>query len=236
MSPSVSADTPPPYAALGAVPLLAGLGADRLRELWAASVRRRHPAGQVLGHAGAPATHLLLLLRGTVAATGHTAAGRTVRHGEWTGPRALDKVAVIDGLGHTATLIAVTACEVAALPRDRFLALTDDVASVRAHVLRVLAAEARQQQARFTDAATLPAEARLAAWLLAEVAARRDTVVPLGTQQELAEHLGLSRVTVNRALHRLRRDGLIDVARRTVRVPAPELLRLRTSGAHPGTA
>ncbi|MDT0318286.1 Crp/Fnr family transcriptional regulator [Streptomyces millisiae] len=229
MSPSVSADTPPPHAALGAVPLLAGVPDDRLRELWAASVRRSLPAGRTLRHAGAPATHLLLLLRGTVAATGHTAAGRTVRYGESIGPRALDKVAVIDGLGHTATLTAVTPCAVAALPRDRFLALTDDAASVRRHVLRVLAAEARHQQARFTATATLPAEARLAAWLLTEAATRRDSAIPVGTQQDLADLLGLSRVTVNRALTRLRRDGLIAPAGRSVRVLAPELLRLRAA-------
>ncbi|TDC74105.1 Crp/Fnr family transcriptional regulator [Streptomyces hainanensis] len=213
------------------MPLLSGLGDGRLREVWDATVRRRHLAGQVLRRAGAPATHLLLLLRGTVAATGHTAAGRTVGHGAWTGPRALDKVAVIDGLGHTATLTAVTACDVAALPRDRFLALTDDAATVRAHVLRTLAGEARRQQARFAATATLPAEARLAAWLLAEAARRSDLTIPMpgtGTQQDLAELLGVSRITVNRALACLRRDGLIAPAGRgAVRVLAPELLRLR---------
>jgi CRP-like cAMP-binding protein len=53
-------------------------------------------------------------------------------------------------------------------------------------------------------------------------------VVPLpGSQQVLAELLGVTRVTVNRALARLRRDGLIAVDGGTVRILAPELLARR---------
>ncbi|MDT0342176.1 Crp/Fnr family transcriptional regulator [Streptomyces litchfieldiae] len=232
MSPSVSADTPDAFAALRAVPLLAALPDDQLRALWGASVPREHPAGQVLRRAGAPATHLLLLLRGRVSAGVTTPDGRLVTHGEWTGPRALDKVAVIDGRGHTATLTATTPCLVRALPRDRFLALTDDAPAVRAHVLRVLAAEVRRERARFTAAATRTTEARLADWLLINAgAAGAGGRVPFpgaGTQQDLADHLGVSRVTVNRALARLRRAGLVEVDRCGVLLRAPELLRLRS--------
>jgi CRP/FNR family transcriptional regulator len=227
MTSSVSADTPD---ALRAVPLLAGLPDARLSALWAASPPRRHPAGGVLRHAGEPAAHLLLLMTGRVSATLTTAAGRLITFGSWTGPRALDKVAVIDGRGHTATLTALTPCTVRALPRERFLALTDDAPAVRAHVLRVLAAEVREQRARFTAAATLPAQARLADWLLTTAAGAGGGPVPLpgaGTQQDLADLLGVSRVTVNRALARLRHDGLIDIGRRSIRLRAPELLRMR---------
>lgn len=48
-----------------------------------------------------------------------------------------------------------------------------------------------------------------------------------GTQEVLAELLGVTRVTVNRALSRLRRDGLIEVDRHTIAIRAPELLELR---------
>ncbi|WP_234320270.1 Crp/Fnr family transcriptional regulator [Streptomyces sp. SBT349] len=233
MTASVSADTPDPAEALRAVPLLATLPPDQLRALGAASPPRRVPAGHVLRHATDPATHLLLLLDGRVSATLTTRTGRLVRHGDWSGPRALDKVAVIDGNGHTATLTAVTPCTVRALPRERFLALVDDAPAVRRHVLRVLAAEVRAQGERFTAAATLPAEARLAAWLLDRSAAasgggRRVRLPGTGTQQDLADLLGVSRVTVNRVLSRLHRDGVITVDRHGVRVIAPEVLTLRT--------
>ncbi|MES4907151.1 MULTISPECIES: helix-turn-helix domain-containing protein [unclassified Streptomyces] len=48
-----------------------------------------------------------------------------------------------------------------------------------------------------------------------------------GTQQALADTLGVTRVTVNRALARLRRDGLIRVERDCAHLLAPESLALR---------
>ncbi|MCX5015376.1 Crp/Fnr family transcriptional regulator [Streptomyces sp. NBC_00555] len=219
------------------MPLLAALPEDRLRALWSHSLPRRHHAGEVIRGAGEPAEYLLLLLRGRVSAATTTAAGRVVRFGDWTRPCALDKVAVIDGRGHTATLTAVTHCTVRSLPRTRFEELVDDVPAVRRHVLRLLADHARQQQERFVGAVTLPVEARLAAWLLAQAAASPQAEVELpGTQQELADLLGTTRVSVNRLLAQLRRDGLVEVTRHTVAVLAPELLALRATESGPRTS
>lgn len=78
--------------------------------------------------------------------------------------------------------------------------------------------------------ATGSAEARLAAWLLEEAATAAGGRVPLpGTQAGLADLLGVTRVTVNRALARLRRDGLVEVGARSVTVLAPELLGRRAA-------
>ena len=212
------------------MPLLASLDEARLRTLWNRSAPRTFPGGDALRHVGDPATHLLLLTHGRVAAETSSAAGRTVRFGTWTGPCALDKVAVVDGGGHTATLRALTRCQVRALPRAAFLELVDDEAAVRRHVLRILATQARRQQDSFTAAATLPGEARLAAWLLNEAAAGTGPTIAI-TQQELGDRLGLSRVTVNRILSRLRRDGLIKTRPGGIRILAPELICLRTTAS-----
>lgn len=211
------------------MPLLAELPGDRLGALHDASVPRRYATGEVLRSAGQPAGRLLLLLAGRVSATTVTPAGGVVRYGAWAAPCALDKVAVIDGRGHTATLTALSPCEVRSLPREAFLALVDDAAAVRAHVLRVLAGQARAGQARFADAAGLPAGARLAGWLLAAAARAPEggRIALPGSQQALADELGVSRVTVNRALARLRRDGIVACRRGEVAVLAPELLALR---------
>lgn len=44
------------------------------------------------------------------------------------------------------------------------------------------------------------------------------------TQAEISDHLGLSPVHVNRTLQQLRRDGLLDIQRRTAILPDPERL------------
>ncbi len=157
MPESVSADTAAAgeWRSLSGIPLLAGVSENQLRSVWGDSLARRYPAGQALRNQGDPASHLVLLLSGRVSATATTRSGRVIRFGEWSGPCALDKVAVIDGHGHTATLTALTPCSVRTLPRDRFLAVIDDVPSVRRHVLRVLAGQARRHQEEITIMATI---------------------------------------------------------------------------------
>lgn len=230
MTVSISGDTAAPWQSLADVPLLAALPDDQLRLVWAKSLQRRLRRGDVLRYVGDPADHLVLLLQGRVSATVSTSAGRVVRFGEWTGPCALDKVAVIDGRGHTATLTATASSTVRSLPRTLFEELIDDLPLMRRHVLRALAEQARRQQDLFADTTTMRVEARLATWLLSEMSARQDTHVELqGPQQTLADLLGTTRVTVNRALSQLRHDGLIDVSRRSITVLAPELLALRVT-------
>ncbi|WP_432110066.1 Crp/Fnr family transcriptional regulator [Streptomyces sp. AA1529] len=231
MTESVSTAAAEQWRSLAQVPLLASLPDDTLRRLWREARPHTAAAGTALRRAGDPAAHLLLLLRGRVAAATTTRTGRVVRFGEWAAPCALDKVAVIDGAGHTATFTALTPCALRHLPRTRFLELVDGTAQVRTHVLRVLADDARRQQQRLIAAATLPAEARVAAWLLEQAATAPGTRVPLpGGQQALADLLGVTRVTVNRALARLRRDGLVEIRGSVLVLLAPELLALRARG------
>jgi CRP/FNR family transcriptional regulator, cyclic AMP receptor protein len=228
---SVSLDTVSDWRSLARIPLLGMLTEVRLRMLWARSRPRHCAAQEVLLSAGDPATHLLLLLQGRVAATVTTVAGRIVHFGEFAAPCALDKVAVIDGGGHTATLTALTACAVRSLPRDLVHALIDSAPATRRHVLRVLADHARREQARFAATFALSTEARLAAWLLEQAGRTSDGRVTLpGSQEGLADLLGVTRVTISRALARLRRDGLILVGRGRVDIVAPELLGLRARG------
>jgi CRP/FNR family transcriptional regulator len=228
---SVSVDTLSDWRSLAKIPLLAMLTEARLRTLWARSRPHHYVAQQVLRNAGDPATHLLLLLHGRVAATVTTLAGRIVHFGDFAAPCALDKVAVIDGRGHTATLTALTGCAVRSLPRDLFYALVDGAPAARRHVLRVLADHARHEQERFAATATLSTETRLALWLLEQAGRMSDSRVPLpGGQESLAALLGVTRVTISRALTRLQRDGLIIVGRGRVDIVAPELLELRARG------
>lgn len=156
----------PDWRRLQGVPLFATLPEAVLRRLWETSGPRHYAPGETLRSQGTPADHLLVLLDGTASATATTTAGRVIRFGTWAGPCALDKVALLDGAGHTATFTALTPCAVRAVPRGQFTTLLDDCATVRAHVFRLLATQARAQQERLTDTATLPCEARLATWLL----------------------------------------------------------------------
>jgi CRP/FNR family cyclic AMP-dependent transcriptional regulator len=142
-----------------------------------------------------------------VAATHVSPSGREVWLGHWVGPAIVDKPAVLDGGTPSAGLVAVTAVSVRLLPRDRFLRLLDEEQSVRDHVLGQLARDLLASRRRLAQAATLPAVAQVATWLNAQDPAGR--VAWRGSQEQLARMLGLSRVTVNRALSRLTGAGAV---------------------------
>jgi CRP-like cAMP-binding protein len=108
-------------------------------------------------------------------------------------------------------LLVVTAASGRLLSHRRFLRLIDEHEPVRRHVLGRLATDALTLRHRLADAATLPAVARVARSLMVAGVWR-------GSQDDLARSLGLSRVTVNRALGRLARAKAVQLTSGGVRV------------------
>jgi CRP/FNR family transcriptional regulator, cyclic AMP receptor protein len=204
--------------ALEDLPLLAELPAEALAEVSAYARYRRYPTGQILCTEGDPADHLIVLLAGQVAESVCDADGREVVLAAYGAPAGIGKVALLDSGTHPATVTARTAVEVACLPRKPLLGAVTGHPGSAARLLATLARMVRERDQDRVDAALLSAPTRIARWL-----ARRledgGGVVPLPAGQAgLGAELGLSRVTVNRALQSLRVRGLIEIRSGGVRV------------------
>lgn len=212
---------------LAEVPLLATLDAARLDALDARSTTRVVTAGAVVALRGAPAEHLIVVETGALTATREHADGRRLRLGEFAAPCAVDKVAVLDGLGHSATWLAAVDSTLRLVPAAELRAVVDDVPAARRHVLTHLAGELRARQDELADTVFADAVTRTAGWLVRAAARSGNRVVLPGAQQGLAEAVGVSRVSVNRALRTLSREGLVQVEPGAVRIIAPELLARR---------
>ncbi len=195
---------------LADVPLLATLDRPRLTRLAGAAPPRTVEAGAVLAVRGEPATHLIVVEAGGVTATRATAAGRLLRLGEFPAPCAVDKSAVLDGGGHTATWLARARSRVRLVPATDFLDLLDDVPAARRHVLAHLARRPRDQQDDLVPASFADAVTRTAAWLVRAAGSGGRVILP-GAQAGLAEAIGMTRVSVNRALRTLAAEGLVRV-------------------------
>lgn len=178
---------------------------------------------------GEPVSELVVLLRGRVTTRVQALHGRVITVGVWAAPSALDKVALLSGGRHTCTAYAAVACSWRSMPAALFECLVDDVPALRRHVLRILAQRAHTAQQAFIDAASLPVTARLAKWLLRE-AADTGEVALRQSQDELAQLLGATRVSVNRALRNLEDDRLICRSSGRIVVRAPEALLARAGG------
>jgi CRP/FNR family transcriptional regulator len=99
--------------------------------------------------------------------------------------------------------LAATRCQLRLIPSDELLAVVDDVPAARRHVLAYLARHLRDQQDDLVRTNFADAAGRVAAWL-ARAACDGDSRITLpGAQQGLAEAVGMTRVSVNRALGQL---------------------------------
>ena len=194
---------------LRAIPALSALTPAEIAEVDRDSHPLHWAAGAVIRPAGVPVRDVLLLLGGTVSAVAPTRSGTQVWVGRWQGPAMVDKAAALHRGGGVVPhqLIAATPCHGRLLPRHRFVALLEREYSVRERVLDRLARDALAQQSRLA-LASLPTTARVAAWLLAAEGGPAWS----GSQEELAMAMGVSRVTVNRALQRLARAGCVRLA------------------------
>jgi CRP/FNR family transcriptional regulator len=195
--------------ALQDLPLLAELPSGTLAEVAAFARHRRYPAGQVLCTEGDPADHLIVLLAGEVAESVRDAKGREVVLAAYGAPAGIGKVALLDPGTHPATVTTRTAAEVAWLPREPLLKAVTGHPGSAARLLATLARMVRERDHSRVDAALLSAPAHVAKWLARRVG---GGWVPLPAGQAgLGAELGLSRVTVNRALQSLRARGLIMI-------------------------
>lgn len=208
---------------LADVPLLATLPEEHLAHLAAVSKPREVAPGEVVATRGAEARHLIVVEQGTLTAVHDTVAGHRRRLGDFPGPCAVDKAAVLDSGHHTATWLAAVRSRLRLIPAPEFLALID-VPSVRHHVLTHLARHLNHTQEALTLTSYADATTRVATWL---TRARNARVLLPGAQQGLAETLGLTRVSVNRALRALSEDGIVRVEPGAVTILAPELLASR---------
>jgi CRP/FNR family cyclic AMP-dependent transcriptional regulator len=199
---------------LSDVPLFAPLPKATLDRLAATAPPRDVPADTVVAVRDAPARHLVVAETGTLTAVHETAAGHRRRLGEFPAPCAVDKAAVLDSGGHTATWLTTARSQLRFVPAATFLALID-VPEVRAHVFTQLAAQLRTQQDDLLLTTFADAPTRVAAWLVRAAASR---VRLPGAQQGLAETLGLTRVSVNRALRTLAEEGLVSLEPGVVKV------------------
>lgn len=197
-------------ASFDRVPLLAAVTAEARGGLWAQVRVGRGSAGRVLVTQGAATDILHVLLAGEATSLAVTPEGRTVGLARWLAPVVIDKVTMFTEGRHPATVTADTPVVWCSLPFPAVRAAVAASPRAQGHALAVLAGAAQEARDAFVDVATRSAPARLARWLVVTDGAGVPLVIPR-PQERLAFQLGMTRVTLNRALHHLADRGLISI-------------------------
>jgi CRP-like cAMP-binding protein len=128
-------------AALGRVPLFAGLTKRHLRKIAGASAIARIPAGQHIVREGFSAEAFYVILEGEAVVTGPPTTPR-LGGGDFCG-----ELGLLDGSPRSASVTALTDVVAVKLPRKEFLDLVDHRPEIARALLADLAARVRRLEA-----------------------------------------------------------------------------------------
>lgn len=201
-------------------PVFGDLSASEAEKFAARGRRLRLDRQDVVFVKGSPADALYLVVRGRVgiescSADGHVLSHRRIEPGDVFG-----EIGMLDGGERTATASAdVDGTELLVIPRglfDEFLALHPHVARA---LLVVLARRLRSTSNLLEDTLFLGGLSRVARRLLESARSTNGQVPRVDlTQEEIGNRAGLSRVSVNSQLKRLKALGLVELEPGRVRL------------------
>jgi CRP-like cAMP-binding protein len=224
--------------ALKAVPFFANLNESDVSPLAQKLVIRRFSPSQIIFHLGDPAGLLYIISAGKVKISHSTADGQEAVLAILGAGDFFGELALLDDSPRSASAEAIEDTKTLTLHRDEFLNYLDNNPAFAHHVLNVLARRIRHLNSQISDIFFLDLPARLARTLLL-LADQHGRSSPNGitieislTQTDLAEMTGATRVSINKAIGRFRRENWVRIDGREVTVlnrPALENL-IRISG------
>jgi CRP-like cAMP-binding protein len=146
----------------------------------------------------------------------------------------LGELSALDGSPRSATAIALTDCQITAIPVDRFLRYLQDNPMSMGSLLAVVVRRLRQANRRQLEVSTADALGRVCT-RLEEMASRygaEDGTDPVAielaiNQTELAQWCGLSREAVVKALRKLRQLGWISSVDGVITIEDRDQVRTR---------
>ena len=214
MDSAVTTDTATIRNEFNAVPLFAMTSSTTRDQLWDQARIRAARRGDVVVAQGASTGRLHVLLAGEATSVHATVSGRTTANARWIGPAIIDKVAVLTEEHHPSSVLADTSVTYCTLPSASLhIALEANPAAMQ-HALVAVANAAKAARESFVDAAVRASAARVARWILTS---HVDGPVRIPRPQErLALQLGMTRVTLNRALHGLLARGVIEMKQQLI--------------------
>ena len=215
-------------AELRSAELFAAVPPSRLVPMARRAFVRRFAAGQVLFTEGEPSDHLYVVRTGRVRILVQSVHGEDMTLSVLGPGDTIGELSMIDGQPRSASAEALTATELVALPADDVRAALRADPVLLAAAAAVLASTVRRLTSGTADLVFLDLPRRLAKLLLAE--AREDPHgrlrVDLGMSQSgLADRLGVTRQSLNRALAGLLRRGWVTAEAGGFIIPDPPALR-----------
>jgi CRP-like cAMP-binding protein len=220
-------------AALEAIPYVRALREEDRKSLASTCVVKALPKGAHAFDEGEPPTGVFLILSGRMHLVRSSANGREqVLHEEGPGVT-LGEVPIFDGEGYVGCAVAAEDSVLLFIPRPLLLECIGRSPESAAEVIRVLARRVRKFATLVEDLSLHNVTERTARYLLREAARTADASLMLpDARGVLAAQIGTVREEVSRALSQFKRDGVIEMDGRRLRILDP--VRLKRLAGDPG--
>jgi len=209
---------------LSKAPIFQGISSSALKHLVQHSIERKFVRGQILFSADEPSEGLYIVLSGSVRAFRVSYAGREQTiHVEHPGGT-LAEVPALDGGPYPSTAIAEEDSELLFLAKEELRVLMLQYPETAIAALSYLARKLRTIAAMVEQLALMDVGQRLASLLLEDT--RRITSHPedgvsfplAASHSQIAAQLGTVREVITRGLHKLARQGIIEINGHNIKV------------------
>lgn len=220
---------------LARLPFFHGFEREALAPLVPVARWRGYAAGQMVLEAGDPARDVFFITEGVLRVVARSSGGHEMILNELQPGSIYGEIAAIDGHPRSASIVALTRARVCAIAADPFMAFALSTPQASHHLMRTLARLVREKDARLLELAVLPVRARLASLLLRLSRPREGggrIISPPRPHHELASRIGTRREVVSRSLSAMQREGLAEVTRRGLVLPAPERLEAEVEAGY----
>jgi CRP/FNR family transcriptional regulator len=218
---------------LASVPLFAALDEESAATLEKAMTSRSVGRGHIVFREGDPGDRLFVVLEGKVKITRAAPDGRENLIALLGAGEMFGELSLFDPGPRTASVSAVTDSTLASLDHDDLRPLLLDRPAVAVELLRALAQRLRRTNEALSDLVFTDVPGRVAKALL-DLAAKFGVAESDGirvrhdlTQEELAQLVGASRETVNKALSEFAHRGWLRIEGRSVLLLDEERLTRR---------
>ncbi len=128
------------------------------------------------------------------------------------------EIALFTDQSRSAGAIGREDAQVVAIPKQAFMDIVEGESDLLRRVLEMTAQRLRMSSERESALAFLDASARIARVLLSLEEQGQELGTIEMTQEDLAQHVGLTRQTVASTLSRWRRDGWVDTSRGAIKI------------------
>ena len=218
---------------LADAPLFASFSEAELVRLAQSSRSRTFREGEIIFMRDDPGNGLFVIQSGTVKVSIEAPDGQETLLAILRSGECLGEIAVLDGRARSASATAMERTETVFVSRDDFLRFLDDHRDAMHKVVLILCQRLRDSSDHLADLVFHDVYGRLAKKLLElgeahgrERAGQVEIVLPL-TQQDLANLVGASRESVNKAIKYYRDRGVLAIANHRITLLRPDLLRQR---------